>query len=318
MDYRFKCSDVSVEAAVTRIASGEARLAIAEIDSASISRNKVVHQVRKRCKKLRALLRLVGPHFDRHRIENSHLREASAALSSPRDAAVMLSTYDSLRRFAGVSPQNSGPDAIRAKLIDHQREAASDDRLAGRLAAFRKAMVEFDRRIPDWKLKTDGFAAISSGLKKTHHRARRMMAQCSGECTSEDLHEWRKRVKDHWYHSRLLHSIRPSVMEPHRDAALALSELLGEHQDLAVLKAWMLDDPTRFDDPEALHGLIAIIEGQRKGSGSQSLGMWARDVQATVRQALQRMAQLLEGMERRCCRGQACSLVNVEWHRNWR
>ena len=45
--------------------------------------------------------------------------------------------------------------------------------------------------------------------------------------TPEIFHDWRKRVKDHWYHSRLLQGFWPAGIRPHRKAVKELSELLG-------------------------------------------------------------------------------------------
>ena len=62
---------------------------------------------------------------------------------------------------------------------------------------------------------------------------RDMEATGSG-ATPEIFHDWRKRVKDHWYHSRLLQGFWPEGIRPHRKAVKELSELLGRYQDLTV------------------------------------------------------------------------------------
>src|ERR687888_223363 len=49
------------------------------------------------------------------------------------------------------------------------------------------------------------------------------------------VHEWRKRSKDLWYHLRLLRDGRREVLAPAADRAHELSDLLGDHHDLAVL-----------------------------------------------------------------------------------
>ena len=49
------------------------------------------------------------------------------------------------------------------------------------------------------------------------------------------MHEWRKRVKDLWYHLRLLHDVWPAALAGPEQEAHALSDLLGDHHDLTVL-----------------------------------------------------------------------------------
>ena len=68
--------------------------------------------------------------------------------------------------------------------------------------------------------------------------------------TTENLHDWRKRVKDLWYQQRLLEETWPGVMKAQAKEAKKLSKLLGEDHDLAVLAETLRTDPelTRFAD----------------------------------------------------------------------
>ena len=57
MGYRIRQKE-SVQDAIQRIATEQIDKAIAEIEDAARDRHEVIHQVRKRCKKLQALVRL--------------------------------------------------------------------------------------------------------------------------------------------------------------------------------------------------------------------------------------------------------------------
>ena len=57
--------------------------------------------------------------------------------------------------------------------------------------------------------------------------------------TVEALHEWRKRVKDLWYHHTLLRELWPPVMQAVGDEAHELADRLGDDHDLAVLADWV-------------------------------------------------------------------------------
>ena len=69
MAYTFKRGK-SVQKNVRHIAESQVDKAIAEIDDSDLSMSDTVHQIRKRCKKLRGLIRLVRPRFGAYAAEN--------------------------------------------------------------------------------------------------------------------------------------------------------------------------------------------------------------------------------------------------------
>ena len=81
-------------------------------------------------------------------------------------------------------------------------------------------------------------------------RGREEFARADKQPTTENLHEWRKRVKDLWYQQRLLEETWPGVMKAQAKEAKKLSKLLGEDHDLAVLAETLRTDPelARFAD----------------------------------------------------------------------
>ena len=63
---------------------------------------------------------------------------------------------------------------------------------------------------------------------------RRLPVRLSGEMS--DLHDWRKRVKDLWYHERLLAPTCGPTVRGHAKELDRLSDLLGDDHDLALLR----------------------------------------------------------------------------------
>jgi CHAD domain-containing protein len=142
-----------------------------------------------------------------------------------------------MRAFAG----------IRRALVARQKEALGDKRaIADCLAAFRAAMADARERAQRWVLVADGFDALEDGLAKTYKRARAGMAAADAHGRAADFHEWRKRVKYHGYHARLVEPIWPRELKAHRKAADALNDVLGEHHDLAVFESLLRADPAAF------------------------------------------------------------------------
>ena len=87
MSYYFQQSDTSVERGVRRIAVEQIDKAISEIQEPDVT--EAVHNVRKRCKKLRALIRIVRYAFDDYKAENASFRDAARSLAVLRDAEIV-------------------------------------------------------------------------------------------------------------------------------------------------------------------------------------------------------------------------------------
>lgn len=234
MVFRFK-ADESVEAGLRRIAQRQIARMIEEIEDPHMPLETTIHQVRKRAKKLRGLIRLVRPNFSDYAAENAAIRDAARMLSGLRDAAVMTQAYDDLlKRYNGeVQRRDFAP--VRRRLTLEGGEARKDARGGERLAGFKAAMIKTAERAKDWTPKAEGFEALEGGLKDTYARARRAMAEALKDPNVEAMHEWRKRAKYHWHHARLLHDISPQLMHAHIHMGRRLADLLGEHHDLAVL-----------------------------------------------------------------------------------
>ena len=94
-------------------------------------------------------------------------------------------------------------------------------------------------RVDDWPLDHDSFEALRDGLERTYRRGRRDFRAARADPSVEALHEWRKRVKELWYHHTLLRPIWPPVMQAVGDEAHELADRLGDDHDLAMLADWV-------------------------------------------------------------------------------
>ena len=218
-----------------RAARGRIDNALDELRGRSDSTpEEAVHEARKDMKKLRALLRMARGELgeDMYARENACFRDAARELAGTRDADVMLETLDGLNL-----PSELGGELRQA--IRAEREGAAPD---GRGAAARSAaamLKEARKRVDDWPLERDSFDALADGLERTYRRGRRALRAAQGEPSAEALHDWRKRVKDLWYHQTLLRELWPPVMRAVGDDAHELSDRLGDDHDIVVLAAWV-------------------------------------------------------------------------------
>jgi CHAD domain-containing protein len=210
-----------------------------------------IHDARKRIKKTRAALRLARPGLPKrlYRAENAALRDTARGLSGARDADVMVETAEKLgERFAGHAPAS-----LFAELRDRLAERRGGDADAGDAADTLRALAA---GVDAWTVDGGERDVLVPALRRTYARGRAAFARADRRPTTEHLHEWRKRVKDLWYQERLVSEAWPEVLKAHAQEAKALSKLLGDDHDLAVLGDLLDAEPHLTDDPGLVHELI--------------------------------------------------------------
>jgi CHAD domain-containing protein len=194
----------------------------------------LVHDVRKRTKMVRAAARLVrDPLGVEASTANTLARDAAHCLAGSREAQVAPKTLD--RLLETVDEEGQGAlDVLRAPLRDLATRSASA-LTPDAMATARDALDELRGRTRRWHLPDEGPDAIEAGLVWTYRRGRKRLAAARADPTPTSLHELRKRVKDLWYHVRLLEDASPSTLRPLRDALHDLADALGDDHDLWTL-----------------------------------------------------------------------------------
>lgn len=265
MSYRFE-RDEDVGEAVRRIAAqqvGTARKVLQ--DPGEVGIEEAVHDCRKRCKKLRGLVRLVRPALgDEYQRANVAFRDAASELAPFRDAHALLGTFDDLlvastgRTDAGaLGPVRDGL-AGAAGRASHQAGEDSD-----RIGRALELLSGAEARIGSWPLDDTPWEAVAGGLAKTYGRGRSALADVRREPTPERFHEWRKRAKYTWYHTRLLRPAAPSVLGPAAEAFSTLADTLGDAHDLVVLTATLRGDPDRYGGADVVDATCIVADGLR-------------------------------------------------------
>lgn len=209
-----------------------------------------VHGARKAIKRARALLRLVraglGPQFAR---ENEALRDAARLLAQQRDAAVAAATFEQL--VPDPDPRLTPLRDALAAARDAAARPAAADMLATAAADLDLALQRTDA----WPPFIRGWSVVEAGLEDSYARGRRAMREALRAPDPAAFHEWRKRVKDLWYHTLLLQGVWKTVQLAWAEALEDLSDTLGEDHDLEVLRQAVAALPDT--DPEARRALLA-------------------------------------------------------------
>jgi CHAD domain-containing protein len=230
--YRLR-PDEPVGRGVRRVACGRIDDAIDLLRDSDVDAATAVHEARKDMKKLRSSLRLVRPVIGEsvYQRSNERFREAARLLSEARDAEVLSEAVDELAQRFADDPPPGGWDGVRGRLVpevnvhelDRLREQAAKTIEAGR------------RDIETLSLPGEPADVLRPGLKRAYGRGRRRLGEAADDPADERLHELRKRVKDLWYHLRLLRDFKRKRIEPLEVRADELSDLLGDDHDLVVL-----------------------------------------------------------------------------------
>ena len=259
--------DESVEFAVRRIAHEQIRGALRDLGGDSSDRSTGVHDARKRCKKLRSLLRLVDSAMgDAFAVEDAEIRNAARRLSAMRDAHVMLSTIKTLQ-------QERRNDAGAAAILDQLGVRPTQDQSKGGAAQVDESNDAVDRfiadiqlvqaRVDQWRLQASEMDWIAPGLVRTYRRARRSMKIAMALPSPMNLHEWRKHAKHHQYHVRLLVNLWPRIMQARYDETKALTDAMGEDHDLALLREALCATATASTQIGDESAVLAVIDRRR-------------------------------------------------------
>ncbi len=206
-----------------------------------------VHEIRKNIKRVRALLRLVEPALDREvfHTENKAWRDLGRLFSDLRDRAVLIETLDRIIPTSPTLEEASGQDRVSdlRNLLAASRDGAYRAFLEDRKLHLevRNLLIDFRSRIAVDDPVITGEILVA-GKRRSEKRAKKRyrLAEKSPD-SSETFHEWRKRVKDLWYHHELLLPLSGEA-PPYIDRLHALdhvADLLGLAHDAAELESWL-------------------------------------------------------------------------------
>jgi CHAD domain-containing protein len=265
MSYRLKVKEPLAEG-IRRIALDQIEIAENEL-RANADPDAGVHNARRALKRLRALLRLVRPGLDDavYRRESQRFAETGRLLAGERDRHVMQQTLKKLSAEAPSLPADL-QTTFGALLGDGAatRTPAADPRQKA-LAKLQAARKAFAGDV----LSAIEMVHVFQGLEKVYRKARRLHRHSQGGASDEEFHALRKSVQQHWRHMQLLSRAWPDALSARAAEAKALSQLLGEDHDLAVLRAF-----------------AAAHADALPADGLAVLAAVAKDVQAQLRQRM--------------------------------
>ncbi|MGB3652892.1 MAG: CHAD domain-containing protein [Rivularia sp. (in: cyanobacteria)] len=293
MAYRLKNKE-SIGAEIKRIAWEQTDKAIEQlteeiksdnIDSSSNAaavneRQEAIHDVRKRIKKIRAVVRLVRDELGKevYKQENNCFRDAGRGLSEVRDAQVLLETFNKLEKHFAEFIKPEGFVDLQQILVEHhqntcKRVLETENTALEVLADIKNAQ----ERIPNWSLESsNGESILNNGLQRVYQRGYQACQSIleAEQPTVEEFHDWRKRVKYLWYHLRILRPVWSDIIKEWASQTHKLAEYLGDDHDLAVLHQFVNNRQEMLTNKAELEVVNSLINRRRKQlqSAAKSLG----------------------------------------------
>lgn len=238
------------------IGAGFLRIAREQIDKAlgaATAEEKLpaqrIHEVRRRTKKLRGLLRLVRPDFASFRFEDHALRNVARVLADARDERVLRQALADLFGRAEIAAPTLPPSP------ETQRR---EEQALTEAASMLRAIAQ---RISEWPVGSIDPRTLRKGLAAIYRKGRRMRPLALATRDADDLHEWRKLVKYHATHLDLL-ATTPAIEARQKEAA-SLGTLLGTHHDLALLSERLTHEPEQFGRDFDRDGIGFVLNRRR-------------------------------------------------------
>jgi CHAD domain-containing protein len=259
--------DETVPDGIRRVARGQ--LAGAGDDFAGVRTaelGEAVHSARKRLKRVRATLRLAREAIGdaAYQRENTHMRMVAGRLSAARDARVLLDTLGALEKRFEDELAPAATARLRARLEDdHDRALAAMAEEGDVAGTTLQALEEARARTAQWTFERDGFDALRPGLRRIYRRGRKRLRAACADPSVENLHDYRKRVKDLWHAAQLLRPAHPKRMKRLSRRAHELANLLGDDHDLSVLRDYIEVHPQLFEDAASRDALVAVLDRRR-------------------------------------------------------
>ena len=250
---------------VRRAAAGRAAKAVERLrDNAPEDLAGAVHGARKDLKKLRSLLRLVRTGLGEagYKRENDRFRTAAVALGGAREAEARLECLAKLRDRYGEEFPTPWSHEFSAMLKAKRDRIASGPLPRGVFDAIEQ-IEQGGRASHSWKLRDDGFELFERGLRRTYKRGRKGLAATTRDPSGDELHEWRKRVKDLWYQLRFLQRTWPEIVMPISEQAHELSSILGDHHDLEIIGEEIERHPGLFRG-NAQAKMLALVDRRQQ------------------------------------------------------
>ncbi|KQY33954.1 CHAD domain-containing protein [Rhizobium sp. Root483D2] len=268
MSYRIRPSE-HFTAEFKAVGTGQLTLAIAALTERPQGLADAIHDARKKFKRLRSLYRLAAadiPAF--RRSENTRIRDMARTLSTSRDATALVEVSRYLLDHAENNEERAALKRI-GKVLPARRDAQAaeenplEDTVAAAIATCGRALEALSRiTFQDGGKK--GAKRIAKGWRKALEKAAAARKACADRTDAHLFHELRKRSQDYRFYLNMLQRLWPSAMHAKRAEVTRVVDLLGHHNDLALLASLVDEQPHLLGKSEDVAYLLSAVITRQK------------------------------------------------------
>ncbi|WP_421871555.1 CHAD domain-containing protein [Pararhizobium sp.] len=268
MSYRIRPSE-HFTAEFKAVGTGQLTLAIAALTERPQGLAAAIHDARKKFKRLRSLYRLAAadiPAF--RRSENTRIRDMARTLSTSRDATALVEVSRYLLDHAENNEERAALKRI-GKVLAARRDAQAaeenplEDTVAAAIATCGRALEALSRiTFQDGGKK--GAKRIAKGWRKALEKAAAARKACADRTDAHLFHELRKRSQDYRFYLNMLQRLWPSAMHAKRAEVTRVVDLLGHHNDLALLASLVDEQPHLLGKSEDVAYLLSAVITRQK------------------------------------------------------
>lgn len=223
------------------------------------NRHEAVHEARKAFKKARAAFRLVRDHTGRsfYKKQNNFYRDLGREISEVRDANSDIETLDLLsEQFEDVLPDDAFPniyEALYEKRTSLAEKVLDDQNTLEKIAI---ALKEKLKESETWRFEVESFKDIRPSIKRVYKRGVKGYEDSLESRKTEDIHDWRKRVKYMRYQLEIISRVWPQVLLVMEDELHDVSDFTGMYHDCVELVESVADlDIEDFQEKELLRSI---------------------------------------------------------------
>lgn len=247
-----------------------------DIAATTKDRKTAIHEVRKRCKRIRAIVRLLRPHAEPlYQRENAAFRDMARLLSPFRDADVRQEAFEALIQRAG--DEGARLSSLGEFVIDASQDRNTENEFAIQTATIACQAQDAKERFTALDFPDGGdFDLIEPGLHRTYKQGQQHMMAAYDTGEQAAFHSWRKRVKDLGYQLQVLRDLWPPVLNLLHKEIDELGRLLGEEHDLAMVRHACLERSGANVPEEDLHAFLEFVEKRTGELRAQALPLGQR------------------------------------------
>jgi hypothetical protein len=225
------------------IAEDCTRIATSLSTATELNADELIHGARKGFKRVRALLRLLRPSIgiEVARSENAFFRDLGQRLAAPRDAFVMMRTFD--RATIELQESNTLHDKDLVPLLHHwlsERAGALKQVVVHEHEEHRRVaqdLATFPARFANWPSEPMDESMLNQLLRRQLRRCRRAVP--ARRADSVAYHEWRKHMKNLWTQLPLIVARDAARLDRLRARLFEVTEIVGREHDLHVLDLFL-------------------------------------------------------------------------------